>query len=132
MGTPESLLEALYLLLDKISPHIEGKIDGNVYGKVIIEKGAEIYGDVYGPAYIGKNVVIDKNAVIEHYVSIEKNTNVKSGTLTRTLVLSDSFIDINKLRLVDSVVGRYCKVIAKRELYGNLKLAISDYSRIEI
>ncbi len=132
VGTPEGLLEALYLLLDDIPTRIEGEVRGEVVGRVIIEKGAIVEGSVYGPAYIGNDAVIEKSAVIEHYVSIEARTRILSGALTRSLVLNDSVIDINKLRLVDSVIGRHCSVTCKREHHGSIKLAISDYCRVSL
>ena len=132
VGTPEGLLDALYLLLDDIPTRIEGEIRGEVVGRVIIEKGAIVEGSIYGPAYVGDDVVVKSNAVIEHYVSVEARSKILSGVLTRSLVLNDSLIDINKLRLVDTVIGRYCSVTCKRELHGSIKLAISDYSKVNL
>lgn len=132
IGTPEGLLDALYLLLDSIDPRVYGEVKGEVRGRVIVEKGALVEGSVYGPAYIGSGVVIGKNAVVEHYVSIESNSRILSGALTRSLVLNDSVIDVNRLRLTDSVIGRYSLVKCKRELYGTIRLAISDYSKVYI
>ena len=132
VGTPEGLLEALYLLLDDIPTHIGGEVRGEVIGRVAIERGAIVEGSVYGPAYIGSDVVIKKNAVVEHYVSIEARSRILSGALTRSLVLNDSFIDVNKLRLVNSVIGKCCIVTCRRELHGSIKLAISDYCRVNL
>jgi len=132
VGTPEGLLEALYLLLDDIPTRIEGEVRGEIVGRVIIEKDAIVEGSVYGPAYVGSGVVIEKSAVIEHYVSVEARSRILSGALTRSLVLNDSVIDVNKLRLVDSVIGRYCSVTCRRELHGSIRLAISDYCRVNI
>ncbi len=132
VGTPEGLLDALYLLLDNVQAQIKGEVRGEVVGRVVIEEGAVVKGSVYGPAYIGKDVVIEGNAIIEHYVSIEARSRILSGSLTRSLVLNDSTIDMNKLRLIDSVIGRYCSVTCKRELHGSIKLAISDYCKVFI
>ena len=132
VGTPESLLEALYLLLDEVEPRVEGEVSGEVVGRVVVEKGAVVEGRVYGPAYIGRGAVIGKGAVVEHYVSIEGGSKVVSGSITRSLVLNDSLIDINKLRLVDSVIGRSSVVRSSRELHGEIRLAVSDYSRVEL
>jgi len=132
VGTPEGLLEALYLLLDDIPTRIEGEVQGEVVGRAIIEKGAVVEGSVYGPAYIGSGVAVEGNAVIEHYVSVEARSKIVSGALTRSLVLNDSLIDVNKLRLVDTVIGRYCLVTCKRELHGSIKLAISDYCKVSL
>ena len=132
VGTPEGLLEAMYLLLDEASPRIEGDVRGEVLGRVIVEKGAVVEGRVYGPAYIGRDVVVGKRAVIEHYVSAERGTKIVSGSLTRSLILNDAEIDLNRLRLVDSVIGRYSVIRCSKEIHGEIKLAVSDYSRVEL
>ena len=132
VGTPESLLEAVYLLLDEAQPRVEGEVRGEVLGRVIVERGAVVEGRVYGPAYIGRNAVVERSAVIEHYVSIEQGARVVSGSITRSLIMDNAIIDINGLRLIDSVIGRYATVKCFREIHGEIKLAISDYSRVEL
>jgi len=132
VGTPESLLEALYLLLDSIEPRIDGSLEGDVVGRVIIDKDAVVEGRVYGPAYIGRGAFIGEKAVVEQYVSVESNVRFLSGSASRTLIMDQSVIDSNRLRLVDSVIGRYSTVKCSRELHGEIRLAIPDYSRVEI
>ena len=46
--------------------------------------------------------------------------------------MNSAVIDINRLRLVDSIVGRYSLIRCSREMHGEIKLAISDYSRVEL
>lgn len=131
VGTYEGLLNVIYLLLDRSEGIVRSKeVEGEVEGRVIIEDGAIVRGRVYGPAYIGRNTIIDKNAVVEHYVSVEHSTKVTSGHITRSLILNNTELDLNKARIVDSVIGCYCKVRCSRELHGDLKLTIFDYSSI--
>lgn len=130
VGTYEGLLEVLYLLLDSVSERVEGDVRGEVVGRVLVEKGALIEGKVYGPAYVGRGVVVGRNAFVEHFVSIEHGTKVLSGFLTRSLVLDNVFIDVNGLRLVDSVIGSQTTVKSSKELRGEVKLVVSDYSQI--
>jgi len=132
VGTPEGLLEALYLLLDTAEPRLEGEVSGEVMGRVIVEKGALVEGRVYGPAYIGRGVHVGRGARVEHYVSLEAGARLVSGGASRSLVLDESLIDIGGLRLVDSVVGRRARVVCRRELRGEMRLAVSDYSLVEI
>ncbi len=87
---------------------------------------------MYSPAYIGRNAVIARNAIVEHYVSIEQGVKLLSGLVSRSLVMDRASVDINKLRLIDSVVGRYSVVKCSREMHGEIRLAISDYSRVEL
>ena len=132
VGTPKSLLEALYLLLDEAPPRVEGDVKGEVIGRVVVERGAVVEDRVYGPAYIGRNTFIGKNAVIEHHMSIEQNAKIASGSITRLIIMDDATININKLRLIDNIIGRYSVVRCLKEVHGEIKLAISDYSRVEL
>ncbi len=132
VGTPESLLEALYLLLDNIEPRIEGEVHGDVRGRVVVEKGAIVKGSIYGPAYIGSNVMISENATIEHYVSIEHGAQIVSGSLTRTLILNNSIISVGKMRLIDSIIGRNCKIVTNREIHGTARMIVGDYGILEL
>jgi glucose-1-phosphate thymidylyltransferase len=132
VGTPEGLLEALYLLLDNISERIEGDVRGEVIGRVVIERDAVVEGKVYGPAYIGRGVFISRDADAEHYVSIEYNTKILSGSLSRSLVFNEALIDVKKLRLKDCVIGSKSVVKTSREVHGEARLIISDYSIIEL
>jgi len=132
VGTPEGLLEALYLLLDNMSEKIEGDVRGEVIGRVVIERDAVVEGRVHGPAYIGRNVVVDKKGSVEHFVSLECETKLLSGSVSRSLVLDHAVIDIRSSRLVDSVIGSRSIVRSLRELYGNIRLVISDQSFVEL
>ncbi len=126
-GTPDDMLELVQMLLDKIEPKIEGEVHGNVIGRVIVEKGAVVEGDLYGPAYVGKNVHILRGSKIEHYVDIEQGSRIVSGHLTRTLVLAEADIEANSARIVDSIIGRKAKI---RLNSGQYKIIIGDYSTL--
>jgi len=132
IGTPDDLLDLIYLMLDKVKTRIEGEVEGEVRGRVIVERGAVVEGRVYGPAYIGRGAYIDRSAVIEHYTSIEECTQVMSGHIARSLIMSNATLNLNRLRLVDSIVGRYSKIMCTRELHGSIRLLVSDYSYIEL
>jgi glucose-1-phosphate thymidylyltransferase len=132
VGTYEGLLEALYMLLDDVVERVEGDVRGEVVGRAAIEKGAVVEGRVYGPAYIGRDVYIGEKAVVEHFTSVEQKSRVLSGSLTRSLVLDDTLVDVNSLRLRDSVIGSKSIVKARGNLSGEARLIISDYSVVEL
>jgi glucose-1-phosphate thymidylyltransferase len=132
MGTPSDLLDLVYLLLDRIETRIEGEVSGEVSGRVVVEKGAVVEGRVYGPVYIGRGALVGKSAAVEHYVSVEQDAKIESGSVVRSLVLEGAVVDVNKLRIVDSIVGRQSRVKSSREIYGEMRLAVSDYSRVEL
>jgi len=132
VGTYEGLLEALYMLLDDVDERVEGEVRGEVVGRVVVESGAVVEGKVYGPAYIGRNTYIGRNAVVEHFTSVEQESKILSGSLTRSLVLDGVFIDVNSLRLRDSVIGSKSVVKTRSNLYGEARFIISDYSFVEL
>ncbi|MEZ0394095.1 MAG: glucose-1-phosphate thymidylyltransferase [Desulfurococcaceae archaeon] len=132
VGTYEGLLDAIYLLLDRIEPRISGEASGEVVGRVVVEDGARVEGKVYGPAYIGRGALVGRNAIVEHYTSIESGARVLSGLVSRSLVMSEAEVDINRARLTDSVVGSHSRVRCARELHGDLRLVISDFSVVSI
>ena len=132
IGTPDDLLDLIYLMLDKVETKIEGEVEGEVRGRVVVEKGAVVEGKVYGPVYIGRGVYIDRNAIIEHYSSVEENTQILSGHIVRSLIMSNATLNLNELRLVDSIVGRYSKIICTKEHHGTIRLLTSDHSYIEL
>ncbi|MEM1604668.1 MAG: glucose-1-phosphate thymidylyltransferase [Fervidicoccaceae archaeon] len=131
VGSYDGLLEALYLLLDGINQRIEGDVRGEVVGRVIIEKGAVVEGRIYGPAYIGKDAFIGKNAVVEHFTSIEKGARVVSGSVSRSLILDESTIDVQNIRLRDSVIGARSMVRSRGDNHGEARIVISDFSLVE-
>jgi len=130
VGTYEGLLEALYMLLDDVVERVEGEVRGEVVGRVVVESGAVVEGKIYGPTYIGRNVYVGRDAVVEHFVSVEQGSKILSGSLTRSLVLDSAVIDVNGLRLVDSVIGSNTVIKSSRELRGEARIVVSDYSQI--
>jgi glucose-1-phosphate thymidylyltransferase len=132
VGTYDGLLEALYLLLDNVGEIVKGDVRGEVVGRVVVETGAIVEGKVYGPAYIGKNTIIGRNVTIEHFVSIEQGAKVLSGSISRSLILDEALIDVGNLRLKDSVIGAKTTIKAWREVHGEARFVISDYSIVEL
>ncbi len=132
VGTYDGLLDAIYMLLDRVNRSINGSISEEVRGRVIVEKNAVVEGDVYGPAYIGENSYISKSTVIEPFTSVENNVKIFSGRIARSLIMDHCELDLNKARLVDSVVGSKTRIRSARELHGDIKLVVSDNSLIEI
>ncbi|MGC8544229.1 MAG: glucose-1-phosphate thymidylyltransferase, partial [Vulcanisaeta sp.] len=105
MGTPQDILDLLYLMLDEVKPRIEGEVRGEVNGRVVIERGAVIEGKVHGPAYIGKGSIIGKDTVIEHYVDVESNVSIGGGSVSRSIVLDNARLELGRARVVDSIIG---------------------------
>ena len=104
-GTPQDILDLVYLMLDNIEPKIDGTIEGSVNGRVIVEKDAVVEGTIHGPAYIGSGSIIGKDTVIEHYADIESNVLINGGAISRSLILNDVKLELGKARIVDSIIG---------------------------
>jgi glucose-1-phosphate thymidylyltransferase len=132
IGTPESLLDALYFLIDRIESSIKGEVRGDFSGRVFVEDGAIVEGSIYGPAYIGRNSYVAKEAVIEPFTSIEAHARVESGIISRSLVLNNARLKLNKTRLINSIIGRYSVIESTRELHGDVEFIITDYSIVRL
>ncbi|MCG2880899.1 MAG: glucose-1-phosphate thymidylyltransferase [Vulcanisaeta sp.] len=104
-GTPQDILDLVYLMLDAVEPRVEGEVRGVVNGRVIIERDAVVEGVVHGPAYVGPGSIISKDTVIEHYVDVESNVVISGGALSRSLVLNDARLELGRARVVDSIIG---------------------------
>jgi glucose-1-phosphate thymidylyltransferase len=132
IGTPESLLDALYFLIDRIENSIKGEVRRDFSGRVFVEDGAIVEGSIYGPAYIGRNSYVAKEAVIEPFTSIEAHARVESGIISRSLVLNNARLKLNKTRLINSIIGRYSVIESTRELHGDVEFIITDYSIVRL
>ena len=132
-GRPQDLIDALVMVMDYMvkESKIEGEVLGEVKGKVVVERGAVVEGKVYGPAYIGEGAYVGKDAILEHYVDLESKAEVLSGSLTRTLLLESATIELNRSRLVDSVVGSKSRVRLLSNDSMTLRLVLGEESVVE-
>jgi len=104
-GTPQDMLDLMYLMLDEVEPRVNGEVRGSVNGRVVVERGAVVEGVVHGPAYVGPGSTIGRDTVIEHYVDIEANVLINGGAVSRSLVLNDARLELGRARVVDSIIG---------------------------
>ncbi|MGC8571612.1 MAG: sugar phosphate nucleotidyltransferase, partial [Caldivirga sp.] len=128
MGTPQDMLDLMYLMLDETKPRIEGEVKGEVNGRVIIEEGAVIEGVVHGPAYIGRGSLVGRDTVIEHYVDVEANVSINGGSISRSLILDNVRLELGKARVVDSIIGPSSRI---RLSNGVNRLIIGEGNIIE-
>lgn len=128
MGTPRDILDLLYLMLDESKPRIEGEVRGEANGRIIVEKGAVIEGVVHGPAYIGEGTVIGENTVIEHYVDIEANVGIYGGSISRSIIMNNARLELDKARIIDSIVGPNSRI---KLIGGVSRLVIGEGNIIE-
>jgi len=127
MGTPEDLLDLMYLMLDKVDFEVKGDVRGDIRGRVVIDEGAVVEGNIHGPAYIGRDSYISKDTVLEHYVDVEGGVRIEGGYLTRCLILEQSTLKLSGARLVDSVVGSKTYIHLNK---GDYTLIIGERNKV--
>ncbi len=112
-GRPKDMLEANRLVLDQIEPAMEGDIQSTsaLIGKVKVGTNSTIGPQVLirGPCVIGDACNIAGAVHIGPYVSIGNNTQVLSGDIEGSIVMSNCIINCRK-RIVDSIIGSGSKI----------------------
>lgn len=131
MGTYDDLLELVYYLLDELpmEQQIYGEVYGDVIGRVLIEKDAVVYGNVYGPAYIGPGVNIGKGSAIEHYVDLESNVMIvgQGGRVARSIIYDGASLTLNNTFIHDSVIGPNTEVVLTN---ASLRLILGERNKL--
>lgn len=107
-GRPGDMLEANSLVLEELTPVIEGYVDrdSEVDSRVIVEQGAEIINSVVrGPAIIGRETRL-VNAYVGPFTSIYHHCLIENAEISRSIVLENSQIRNINRRIEDSLIGR--------------------------
>ncbi len=133
-GKPSDLLEANRLILDNITPNIQGKVDNGstIAGKVILEEGAQVINSVVrGPAIIGKYCIIE-NSYIGPFSSIGNNTVIRNAEVEYSIILRDCKIHNVKLRIEGSILGNDVEVVDAVGKPLVHRFMIGDQSRVEV
>ncbi|MBN1220147.1 MAG: glucose-1-phosphate thymidylyltransferase [Anaerolineae bacterium] len=107
-GAPGDMLEANSLVLEELTPTLEGYVDrdSEVDSRVTLEPGAEIINSVVrGPAIIGKETRL-VNAYVGPFTSIYHHCLIENAEISRSIVLEHSQIRNINRRIEDSLIGR--------------------------
>jgi len=131
-GKMEDLLEANRLLLDEISPQIEGEVRGesSISGRVVIEPGAQIIDStIRGPVAIGRNTRIE-NAYIGPYTSIYHDCIIRNCEIEHCIVMEESRIENVPFRLEESLIGRYVEITAAPVKPRAYRMVLGDHSKV--
>ncbi len=124
------MLEANSLVLEELTPYIEGYADrdSQVDSRVTIEKGAEIINSVIrGPAIIGEDTRI-VNAYVGPLTSICHHVLIENAEISRSIVLEHSQIRNPDHRIEDSLIGRHVVVHRSPIRFRAYKFTIGDRS----
>lgn len=135
-GTPEDILEANRLLLDKLKPQTKGTIENNnsIQGRVsigensIIKQGALIR----GPTIIGENTTIEASVYIGPYTSVGNHVTINRGEIENSVIMDNCLIDVDE-RIIDSLIAPYSKIVST----GNNKprgrrFTLGERSQVEL
>jgi glucose-1-phosphate thymidylyltransferase len=133
-GEPNELLKANGLVLEGLTPRVEGYIDrdSEVDGRVTVEKGAEIINSVIrGPSIIGERTRI-VNSYVGPFTSIYHDVEIEDSEIERAIVLEESVIRDIPARVQDSLIGRSVTLTRSPIKPKAYKLTLGDHSQVGI
>jgi len=133
-GKMEDLLDANGLVLEELTPAIEGYVDrgSEVDGRVTIGKGSEIINSVVrGPTIIGERTRI-VNSYVGPFTSIYDDVVVENSEIERAIVLEHSEIRDIPARIQDSLIGRHVSLVRSPIKPKAYKLNLGDHSQVGI
>ncbi|MEE8114417.1 MAG: glucose-1-phosphate thymidylyltransferase, partial [Nitrososphaerales archaeon] len=112
-GKPSDLLEANRLVLDNVTPDMNGDADTQsvIAGRVVVGRGTKIVKSVIrGPAMIGENCVIE-DSFIGPFSSIGNNTLIKKSEVEYSIILRDCKVVNVGIRLEGSILGNDVEIV---------------------
>jgi glucose-1-phosphate thymidylyltransferase len=133
-GRPGDMLDANGLVLEELTPKIEGDVDrdSEVDSRVTIQTGAEIVNSVIrGPTIIGEGTRI-VNSYVGPFTSIYHNVVVENSEIERAIVLEHSRIRDIPARIQDSLIGRHVNLVRSPIKPKAYKLMLGDHSQVGI
>jgi len=133
-GEAGELLEANGLVLEELTPAVEGYVDhdSEVDGRVTIQKGAEVINSVIrGPTIIGERTRI-VNSYVGPFTSIYHDVVIEDSEIERAIVLEHSLIRDIPARIQDSLIGRRVSLTRSPIKPKAYKLMLGDHSQVGI
>ncbi len=134
-GKKDDLLEANRLVLDTcLISAIEGQVDpqSQVIGRVQLGRSSQVLNcTIRGPVVIGEGCYLE-NCFIGPYSSIADGVKLIDVDLEHSVILQGAqIVNINQ-RIMDSVIGRRCRIIAAPPRPKALRFLIGDDSQVEM
>jgi glucose-1-phosphate thymidylyltransferase len=133
-GAPGDMLEANSLVLEELTPRIDGYVDrdSQVDSRVTVEQGAEIINSVVrGPAIIGEDTRLI-NSYVGPFTSIYHHVLVEDSEIERSIVLEYSCIRDIPARIQDSLIGRNVDLARSPIKPKAYKFTMGDHSQVGI
>jgi glucose-1-phosphate thymidylyltransferase len=132
-GRPEDLLDANRLLLEELSPRVEGEVvESALTGRVVVEKGARVVrSTVIGPAFIGEGAVVE-GAYVGPFTSLGPGVRVAGSEVEYAILEDHAVLENVPLRLQESILGVGARVVSRNGLPRAHRLILGDLSQVEL
>ncbi|TBH20815.1 glucose-1-phosphate thymidylyltransferase [Thermus thermamylovorans] len=132
-GRPKDLLDANRLLLEELSPRVEGEVEGSeLTGRVVVERGARVVGStVIGPAFIGEGAVVE-GAYVGPFTSIGPGARVVRSEVEYSILEDQAVLEDVAPRLQESILGVRAEVKSRNGLPRAHRLILGDLSQVEL
>ncbi|MCD6326273.1 glucose-1-phosphate thymidylyltransferase [bacterium] len=131
-GSVEDLLEANRLVLERLEPESQGKVDASseIVGNVVLDKGSEIRNSVVrGPSIIGRNTkIID--SYVGSFSSIYNDTTIIGSEIEHSVVLESCLIENIGVRIEDSLIGKNVNIQRGDRKPKALRFVLGDNSEV--
>jgi len=129
-GTPEDILDSNRLVLDGITPKIEGTLEeiGSIQGRVALGRGSRIAKGavVRGPCIIGSDTTIGSGVYIGPYTSIGNHVSFSRGEIEDSIVMDNCRIEIGS-RITSSIIGQHSSIVTRTATStGRLSLTVGE------
>jgi len=132
-GQVEDMLEANRLILDDLTPTVEGElVDSRIEGRVSVEAGARLErATVRGPAIVGAGSVV-RDAYVGPYTAIGERVRIERCEIEHSIVLADSTVEGLEGRIEASLIGRNVRIGRSPALPHAYRLVVGDNAEIAI
>ncbi|TDB80632.1 glucose-1-phosphate thymidylyltransferase [Micromonospora sp. KC721] len=131
-GQVEDLLECNRVLLDRLSPAVDGQVDDatRTHGCVVVQEGARVTNShLIGPVIVGAGATVH-NSRVGPYVAIGRECFIGDSTVQDSITLDGAAVrGVHQLR--HSLIGRRAEVRADRRT-AHRRLILGDDTQAEV
>jgi glucose-1-phosphate thymidylyltransferase len=115
-GTPEDIIQANNIIINKMPSIFEGKKENNVKisGNIIVGKNSILKEgcEIIGPVIIGENCIIEKKCIIGPNTSIGNNSKISNSNIQNSIIMINCKIDFGG-RIRDSIISNDSEIVQK-------------------
>ena len=132
-GELDDLLEGNRLVLDMLTPKVEGSVDDASFleGPVAVGAGAVVVAStITGPAIIGEGTRIEQSR-IGAYTSIGDNCEIVRAEISDSVMLAESRL-VEVPGIEQSLIGREVEVLGSGTRPRAYRVMLGDHARVEI